>query len=101
MNAVSFKTLSIKARVYNKIRTKLYQKTLEKMSNTEKVAFFDELYALNHEAHWELIHYKRKRQEKRKIQIKRALKEEDNRLNGIAPKVKTTKVQYEAMKVKV
>lgn len=76
-NKVALKTLAIKARVYNQIRTDLYKKRLDKITEKEKIAFFDKIFELNREAHNELNAYKAKRQYKEKIhqdRIKRGYK---------------------------
>lgn len=65
---IALKTMAIKARVYNRIRTFLYRKQLEQISTEDKIKFFDELYQLNWRAHWELNWYKRKREDKAEIQ---------------------------------
>lgn len=57
----------MKARVYNKIRTFLYKKQLDKITDKEKIEFFDEIYKENIITHWELINYKRKRQDKKEL----------------------------------
>lgn len=70
-NKIALKTLGIKARVYNTIRTFLYKKRLENISVVEKVNFFDDLFKLNHEAHWELNNYKQKRKDQTNLLNKR------------------------------
>jgi hypothetical protein len=60
--------MGIKARVYNQIRTKLYKKQLDKITDTEKIEFFNEVFGLNILAHRELNRYKAKRQYKAEIQ---------------------------------
>lgn len=69
--SIALKTLGIKARVYNQIRTKLYKKRLESFSTAEKAEFFDIIFNLNHEAHWELNAYKSKRKDKAKLHADR------------------------------
>lgn len=64
---VSLKTMAIKARVYNHIRKTLYKKRLEQIPDSEKLKFFDEIFVLNKDAHWELNDYKQKRWNKAKI----------------------------------
>lgn len=63
-NSVSLKTMAIKARVYNKIRTSLYKKRLDQISPQDKIKLFDEWFNENYLAHWELNDYKKKRQDK-------------------------------------
>jgi len=63
--------MGIKCRVYNKVRKALYKKRLEDFTPTEKEAFFDQLFADNHEAHWELINYKDKRRKKAILETER------------------------------
>lgn len=65
---VALKTLAIKARVYNRVRTFLFKQQLEKIPDQTKIDFFNELFLLNHDAHWELVAYKEKRQKKAEIQ---------------------------------
>jgi hypothetical protein len=65
---IALKTLAIKARVYNHIRKTLYKKRLENITEKEKIEFFDLLFSMNQEAHYELNAYKRKRQDKAEIQ---------------------------------
>jgi len=72
INNVSRKTLAIKARVYNHIRTALYRKRLDQITDQEKIAFFDQVFQLNNEAHWELNDYKQKRKQKAKIALLRS-----------------------------
>ena len=64
---VSFKTMSIKCRVYNFIRTALYKKRLEDITDAQKIELFDQIFAMNKDAHWDLINYKDKRKEKARI----------------------------------
>lgn len=75
-NNIALKTLAIKARMTNHIRKTLFKKDLDKISNEEKVLFFNEVYKINNETHWELISYKHKRKEKRKIQEAREKRRE-------------------------
>ena len=70
-NKIALKTLGIKARVYNRVRTYLYKKRLESISEKDKVEFFNELFQLNHEAHWELNNYKQKRKDQADLLKKR------------------------------
>lgn len=60
----ALKTLAMKARVYNKIRTFLYKQRLENIKPQSKIDFFDQIFQMNHETHWELIAYKKKREDK-------------------------------------
>ena len=74
---VAFKTLAMKARVYNYIRTELYKRKLEDISIENKVGFFDEIFQMNKETHWELNFYKDKRKAKEIIyqeRVKRGYK---------------------------
>ena len=71
---ISLKTLAIKARVYNQIRTDLYDKKLVQIKEEDKVKFFDKWFQLNYDAHWELNNYKKKRKEKARIVELRTLK---------------------------
>jgi hypothetical protein len=73
---IALKTLAIKARVYNQIRQAFFkgrmrrwqqEETLKSFTPEDKIKFFDELFAMNWEAHWELNDYKRKRQDKAEI----------------------------------
>jgi len=77
-NNIASKTMAIKARVYNQIRTDLYKKQLEENYKTkyqketvitpkEKVELFDKWFSLNSLAHQELNAYKAKRKWKREI----------------------------------
>ena len=101
MNAerVALKTMGIKSRVYNQIRTDLYNKLLEDdgtpsykvwrdfmvktkgatvLTDKEKIELFDKWFALNKEAHQELNNYKSKRQYKayiHKLREERKIKE--------------------------
>lgn len=80
--SVASKTLAIKARVYNQIRTDLYKKLQEDdgspsyrphrdwlvknkgysmLTDKEKLELFDKWFNLNKEAYTELNNYKRKR----------------------------------------
>ena len=83
--STALKTMAIKARVYNQIRTDLYKKYLEETTTTkyfkyevltdeEKLKLFDKWFKLNKEAHQELNTYKRKRQRKAKVEAIRAEK---------------------------
>jgi hypothetical protein len=81
---ISLKTMGIKARVANFIRTALYKKRLQQITDKEKIELFDKIWKLNDDAHFELNMYKSKR--KAKAEIWR-LREE----RGWKPKVKTPK----------
>lgn len=65
--SVALKTLSMKARVYNQIRTKLYKKRIEDFSPESKQKMFDEIFGLNLQTHWELNNYKQKRKDKKAL----------------------------------
>lgn len=65
---IALKTMGIKARVYNQIRTDLYKKHLDQISDNEKIEFFNKVFGLNLAAHRELNDYKSKRQYKAEIQ---------------------------------
>lgn len=78
----------MKARVYNKIRTFLYKKQLDKITDKEKIEFFDEIYKENIITHWELINYKRKRQDKKVLYEERVKR-------GYNFKKKKTKQEWE------
>jgi len=69
--SVALTTLSMKARVYNKIRTTLYKKQIDKISQEEKIKMFDEIFGLNLQTHWELINYKQKRKDKASLYAER------------------------------
>ena len=71
VTSVSLKTLAIKARVYNQIRTDLYNKKLETISESEKDSLFEKWFGLNKEAHNELNDYKSKRKNKAAIELAR------------------------------
>lgn len=81
-------TLAIKAKVYNKIRTFLYKKNLERFTILDKAMFFDVLFKDNTETHKLLNNYKSDRKYKAKIR-----KEREER--GIKPRKKISKEQYE------
>lgn len=66
-NTIPLKTLAMKARVYNQIRTDLYKKKLDQISKEDKIKLFDKIFQLNHITHWELNNYKAKRQYKTEI----------------------------------
>lgn len=69
--SVALKTLAMKARVYNKIRTFLYKHHLERIPDQSKLQFFDEIFEMNRQTHWELIDYKRKRKAAKELKEKR------------------------------
>lgn len=89
--SVALKTMAMKARVYNKIRTSLYKKRLEDISKEEKIRMFDEIFIMNHETHWELNNYKQKRQAKAAIHAERVKR-------GYIFKKKVSKQDYERLK---
>lgn len=60
-------TMAIKARVANQIRTELYKKQPKEITDKEKLAFFDKVFDLNTEMHWELNFLKDKRKKQAKI----------------------------------
>lgn len=64
---IALKTLGIKARVYNQIRTQLFKKRLEDITPEEKLAYFNGIFQLNLEAHRELNDYKQKRKDKAEL----------------------------------
>ena len=66
-NKVAMKTMAIKARVYNKIRTFLYKKRLDSIPEFSKIQFFDEIFEANRLAHNELNAFKSKRQAKAEL----------------------------------
>lgn len=66
--SIALKTMAIKARVANKIRTELYKEKLDKISTEEKIKFFDLIFQMNYDAHNELVAYKWKRQQKAEIE---------------------------------
>src|SRR5688572_27510843 len=68
---IALKTLAMKARVYNKIRIFLYKQLLEKIPDQSKIDFFNEIFEMNRATHWELIDYKRKRKDQKKLKEKR------------------------------
>lgn len=74
---IALKTMAMKARVYNYIRTELYKKKLEQITPAEKQRIFDEIFARNKATHWELNFYKDKREYKENIyqeRVKRGYK---------------------------
>lgn len=66
-NKVALKTLAIKATIANTIRTDLYKKRLDQISDKEKIELFDKWFAINHTSHWLLNSYKAKRKYKKEI----------------------------------
>ena len=75
-NNISLKTMAIKTRVYNQIRTDLFKKHLEEnykskynkesiLTEKEKLDLFDKWFNLNKLAHQELNEYKSKRRKKK------------------------------------
>lgn len=99
--SVANKTMAIKARVYNIIRTDLYKKIIKETTYTkyrkikaltdkDKLELFEKWFLLNQEAHKELNNYKEKRKYKSKIQKERVAR-------GVKPKRKTSKREYEIM----
>lgn len=81
----------MKARVYNRIRTLLYKKQIDKISPEEKVKMFDEIFGLNLQTHWELINYKQKRRNKAQLYAERVKR-------GYKFKKKTSKEDYLKLK---
>ncbi len=89
-NKIALKTLAIKARVYNKIRTHLYKKRLDSIPDFAKIQFFDEIYEANRLAHNELNAYKSKRQDKAELLKKRQTAPQTKSMRkklGLIPKV--------------
>lgn len=89
--STQLKTLAMKARLANKIRKTLYKRKLDQISDNEKVAIFNDIYAENHLMHWELISYKQKRKKKKAIYDERVKR-------GYKFKKKTTKEEFEKSK---
>jgi hypothetical protein len=83
----ALKTLAMKARVYNQIRKDLYKKRLDSFTDKQKVEFFDKVFALNNETHWELLAYKEKRKDAKKLYEERVAR-------GHKFKKKTSKQEY-------
>ena len=81
--SIALKTMAIKAKLSNWIRTELYNSTtLEKSkwwknrnkkvhTDSEKIEFFDQLYKLYNEMDQELTNYKHKRRSKDLVQKER------------------------------
>lgn len=76
--SIASKTMAMKARVFNQIRTDIYQKHIEESFKTrfrnekiltekEKLELFDKWFKLAKEEDSELYFYKRKRRSKAKI----------------------------------
>ncbi len=86
------KTLAIKARLANKVRTLLYKKPID-ISDKEKISLFEQIYNINRDVHWELVDYKRKRKKKARIQAERVAR-------GYKSKKKTTLEDYKKSLVK-
>lgn len=91
--SVALKTLSMKARVYNQIRTTLYKRNIDTFTPEEKQRIFDEIFGLNAEAHWELINYKSKRKLAKELYEARVKR-------GYKFKQKTKKEDYEKLLTK-
>ncbi len=90
-NKIAMKTMAIKARVYNFIRKSLYNQYLENISEKTKIELFDKIFGLNKEAHWELIRYKQKRQDKSELLKQRLAAPQTKSMEkklGLIPKVK-------------
>lgn len=66
--AISLKTMGIKARVTNVIRTDIYDKRVEQFSDKQKIEYFNKWFSLTKEAHTELNNYKTKRKYKAKVE---------------------------------
>lgn len=81
------KTLAMKARVYNQIRTTLYKRNIESFSPEEKQRVFDTIFGLNAETHWELNAYKQKRRAAKALYEERVAR-------GYKFKKKTKKQDY-------
>ena len=95
----ALKTLAMKARVYNQIRKDLYKKRLDQIKDKEKIEFFDKVFQLNHETHWELIAYARKRQDAAKLLKERQAAPQTKSMRkklGLIPK--TPKINLENSK---
>lgn len=69
---VALKTMGIKARIANFIRTALYKKRIEEISDKEKIDLFNRIFSINKSSHNELNAYKSKRKYKAEIQRLRA-----------------------------
>lgn len=67
----NIKTMAMKAKLANYIRTTLYKKHLSNLSDKDKIAIFDQIFGLNLQMHWELNAYKQKRKDKAKLLKKR------------------------------
>lgn len=63
--------MAMKARLANKIRTTLYKRRLETLTDKEKVDIFDMIHKENLLMHQELNNYKSKRKWKKKINDER------------------------------
>lgn len=60
------KTMAIKARLANQIRTMLYKKY--PISDAQKLEFFNQIFILNSEMHRELNNYKSNKKRKAEVQ---------------------------------
>lgn len=60
--------MAMKARVANFIRTSLFNKKLENITETEKLELFNQIFEANKLMHEELNNYKSKRQYKAHIE---------------------------------
>lgn len=77
-NQIALKTMAIKARVANLIRTNLYEfgttdweikyRNKKKLTEADKIRIFDMIFAANAEMHSELNAYKQDRKFKAKVQ---------------------------------
>lgn len=81
---IASKTMAMKARVFNELRTALYgqikyrnrhigikYKQITELSDEEKIEIYDRMLLSLLESHWELNDYKAKRKEKARIQMLR------------------------------
>lgn len=64
------KSMAMKARVANQIRTALYKKPID-IPDKEKITLFNQIYNWNRDMHWELLAYKDKKKKKAKVQAER------------------------------
>ena len=77
-NQIALKTMAIKARVANLIRTNLYEfgttdweikyRNKKKLTEADKIRIFDMIFAANAEMHSELNSYKQNRKFKAKVE---------------------------------
>lgn len=79
---VALKTMAMKAKVANFIRTTLYKKRIDQISVVEKTMIFDTIFKMNTEMHNELNAYKQKRQDKAQRDLLREAR-------GWKPKIKS------------